>query len=161
MNKMETLIETSVDLIYDDLAELIPYITPEFHSPDGERLDDDEFRLHSPSPELFDLIVWNIVIAFWVNILASAIYERLFAKKSELKTKAELLDIQAQIIKESKTTVKLDKLSRAKIVENTTTRTVAILTIHSVPEREINEKMGEVLEHLLKSIDENDESNDD
>ncbi len=166
MNNTEKLIETSIDLVYDDLAELVPYLTlpPEYttgyFSPNGEGLDDDE-HLHSPSPEFFDLIVWNIVIAFWVNVLASAAYERVFAKKTELKTKEELRDIQAKIVKESKTTVKLDKSSRAKIIENTTTRTVAILTMHSVPESEVNEKINNLLERLLKEVDEGDKSNGD
>jgi hypothetical protein len=33
-------------------------------------------RQNAPSPALFDLVLWNVVISFFVNLLASAAFER-------------------------------------------------------------------------------------
>jgi hypothetical protein len=67
MDPSSDILSGAVDRIFDTAAAQGAF----FVAPDQKRGE-----RNAPSPALFDLVLWNVVIAFFVNLLASAAFER-------------------------------------------------------------------------------------
>src|SRR5436305_507938 len=155
-SEIECLIEESFDSLQVQLLDLAPYISsmPEedtwaLHS-SSDKGTQDKDHLHYPSPEFFDLIIWNIVIPFWVSILTNSLYNKLFAGRTDLKSRNELKEIHKEVITNSKTEIKIGNL--AVSFENTKRRSIELLTTYGVPESEASEKAEEINERLTEAV---------
>jgi hypothetical protein len=161
---LNSRLQNSIDSSFEDIhalsLELAPYISsmpPEYtgaiYSPSGEGIQDEE-HLHFPSPEFFELIIWNIVIAFWVNIAASYFYERYFSD-SRLKSKDEINKIEKEVletIKEREININL-KVIKLNFSKQTKSRAVTLLTNYGVPQEEAKEKAEEINSKLLENLE--------
>jgi len=152
-------IVTCFEDVHTLLLELSPYISsmpPEYtsalYTSTGEGIEDEK-HLHFPSPEFFELIVWNIVIAFWVNIAASHLYEKYFSD-NRLKEKDEINNIKKEISETVKErTIKIDlKVIKLNFLKRTKNRTVTLLTHYGVPQEEAIEKAEAINSKLLENL---------
>jgi hypothetical protein len=79
---MDSIVEDYVDVIHSTLVHRAAYLSnlpeprPSYETPDGE-------KLYFPGQALFEQLVWNIGVALSVNMLASYLYEKYFAKKDK------------------------------------------------------------------------------
>ena len=102
---------------------------------------DESEKWYAPHAEILELIIWNIVVAFWVNILASHIYETYMSKPGKVLSKEELKKTQETIEKDlgiSKSQeiskgVKLSLGNSFKIEANFVKRTTDYLTYYGWP----------------------------
>ena len=83
---MEKRIEELYNSIYDVLVPNASYLG----------LGDDRYY---PDPSLFETLMWNIVVAFFVNFLADDIHDRWFSKKEGVK-KSELEKIAREVARQ-------------------------------------------------------------
>lgn len=158
----ESIIDKSYERAFDELLDMAPYISsmPEEYTTGlfskGEDGIHDEEHLHFPSAEFYELLVWNIVIAFWVNILASFLYDKFFSK-NKLKTKSELEKIKLELLDElKKNRISLEEISQdLKIKEEQANEIFQRhLSRFGVPDEERQEKIKK-LEELFKNTIEN------
>lgn len=77
-----------LDQTFDELANLLGSESPYLIHPHDRR-----GVRHFPTPELFELLIWNVIVAFFVNIFASAAFEwaRKFFRRSSSKAEQEEL----------------------------------------------------------------------
>lgn len=99
---MEKGIEELYNSIYDVLVSNASYIG----------LGDER---HYPDPSLFEMLIWNIVIAFFVNLFADDLHYRLFSKKEGVK-KEEMEKIAQEVV------IQIGKKQETKLAERTLIR---------------------------------------
>jgi len=158
-NSFEELINESFDDLHTELLDLVPYISnmPEeytsgLYSPTGKGTQDKD-HLHAPSPDFFNLLVWNIIVPFWVSIVSMYLYDKAFPKKIELKSHDELKKIRKELITHSKTKgFKLKIGNLLEVSDNTKRRSIELLTTYGVPEKDADEKADEINVKLLETL---------
>jgi len=154
----EEIIDESFDSLHTQLLDLAPYISsmPEEYTTglySSSKGTQDKNHLHAPSPEFFNLLVWNIIVAFWVNIVSTYLYDKIFAQKGELKSHKELKNIRKELITHTKTKgFKLKIGNFLEISDNSKRRSIELLTTYGVPEEEADEKADEINTKLLETL---------
>jgi hypothetical protein len=100
-----------------------------------------------PSPSLYT------TCGMASNIISTYLYDKVFAKKGELKSDSELKKIRRELITHSKTkSFKLKLGNLFEISDNTKRRSIELLTTYGVPEKEADEKADEIYTKLLEAL---------
>jgi hypothetical protein len=87
------LFDTSIDQVNEVLIPHASFLA-NIENPIAYTESDEGERFYAPHPEILELIIWNVVIAFWINILASHAYERFIDKHHKLVNWKELKNAQ-------------------------------------------------------------------
>lgn len=155
-NDLAELLEESFDEIQMQLFDIVLYISnmPEeytggLYSPSGKGTQDQD-HLHSPSPDFFDLLVWNIIVPVWTGVVSSYLYEKFFSGKTTLKSKNELESIKNEVILTSKTKGFQIKLGKSVDISNITKRrSIELLTSYGVPQQDALKQAEEINQKLI------------